>query len=87
MSNGKGDKNRSYTPAYRDNYDSIFKSKKPQPIVDLKDERIKQLEEALAHANQRIRILTDMTEDVCCGTRLDCPKCKQLMPCMCGHEK
>jgi hypothetical protein len=87
MSNGKGDKNRSCTPAYRDNYDSIFKSKKPQPIVDLKGERIKQLEEALAHANQRIRILTDMTEDVCCGTRLDCPKCKQLMPCMCGHEK
>jgi hypothetical protein len=56
-------------------------------MIDFKDERIKQLEEALAHANQRIRILMDMTEDVCCGTRLDCPKCKQLMPCMCAHEK
>lgn len=56
-------------------------------MIDFKDERINQLEEALAHANQRIRILMDMTEDVCCGTRLDCPKCMQLMPCMCAHEK
>ena len=56
-------------------------------MINFKDERIKQLEEALAHANHRIHILMDMTEDVCCGTRLDCPKCMQLMPCMCAHEK
>ena len=56
-------------------------------MIDFNDDRIKQLEEALTHANHRIRILMDMTEDVCCGTRLDCPKCQQLMPCMCAHEK
>ena len=40
--------------------------------------KVKQLESDLADARQTI-------EDVACGTRLDCPKCGKLQPCLCQN--
>jgi len=31
--------------------------------------------------------LAEAVEDVACGTRLTCPKCERLQPCMCPHAK
>ncbi len=28
----------------------------------------------------------ETVEDVACGTRIDCPKCGKLQPCLCGNR-
>ena len=34
----------------------------------------------------RLEAANETIEDIACGTRLTCPRCQQLQPCMCPHD-